>query len=44
MIIVKSDFEENIILGKYLRINFSATDEKANILKTVDASLFSINF
>ena len=38
MIIVKSEFEENIILGKDLRINFIATDEK----KTIDDSLFSI--
>ena len=39
--IVKSELEENIILGKYLLINFIATDEKRNILKTLDAPLFS---
>ena len=31
--IVKSELEENIILGKDLWINFIATDEKRKILK-----------
>ena len=41
MINVKSQFEENILLGKNLRINFIAIDETRKILKTVDVSLFS---
>ena len=42
MIIVKYEFEENIIFGKNLRINFIATDEKKTWLKRVDVCLFSV--
>ena len=33
-------FEEIILLGKYLKINFIATDKRRNILKINDASVF----
>ena len=39
MAIVKAVFEKNILLGRDLRINFIATDERRKILKIVDASV-----
>ena len=37
---VRVMFEEIILLGKYLKINFIATDKRRNILKINDASVF----
>ena len=40
MVIAIAVFQEYVLLGGVLRINFIAPNEKGPILKTADASLF----
>ena len=42
MVIAITAFDEKILLGKDLRINIIATDDRGKMLNTVDASLFSL--
>lgn len=42
MVIAVTVFDEKILLGRDLRINIIAADDRGKMLNTVDASLFSL--